>query len=244
MSLRNLSRLILLVLIGFLLQPELVCGQMFSVNEDRRQRQVPMNRVYVGLEPMEFNYFGPRTPQQRPRYEMNNPIVRLRYESRNTEFFMGYGDAFTGSDSVNFFQIGGSLSRPIRLYNSKKFRIQVPIKLQADLTTASNKESYQEEFQQSGIMIGAGPEFHWRISSNLHWQALLIPQIGYSLSPGGTFGGSISYLGAGTRFMVDQVFGKIGLSFGYDYTFRRFNIDVDRFDYTLRSHAFLIGITF
>jgi hypothetical protein len=244
MSFNNFSRLVLLVVIGFLLQPELGYGQMFSVNEDRRQRQVPTNRAYVGLEPVEFNYFGPRTPQQPPRYEMNNPILRLRYESRNTEFFMGYGDALTGADSVNFFQIGGSLSRPIRLFNSRKFRVQFPIKLQADLTTASNKQSYREEFQQSGIMIGAGPELYWRISSNLHWQGQVIPQIGYSLSPGGTFGGSISYLGGGTRFIIDHVFGKIGLSFGYDYTYKRFNIDVDRFDYKFRSHAFLIGITF
>lgn len=244
MSLKNLSRLALLGFLGLLLQPELVCGQMFSVEEDRRQRQVSMNKVYVGLEPMEFSYFGPRTSQQRARYDMNTPILRLRYESNNTEAIIGYGDVLTGADSVSFFHIGGSLSRPINLYNSRNFRVQAPIKLQADLTTAANNRAFREEFQQSAITIGVGSEFHWRISSSLRWKALLIPSIGYSLSPGGTFGGSIFHLGGDTRFMIDQIFGKIGLSFGYDYTFKRFNIDVDRFDYKLRSHAFLIGITF
>ncbi len=243
MILRYFSRLTVLgVLLLWL--PQIGYSQMFSVDRERPKRQPHKNQIYVGLEPAEFTYFGPQSSSGQARFDMNYPILRVSYESRNTELFIGYGDTFTGADSVDIFNLGGRFMQNVPLHTSKNFRVLIPIQLQADLTTAANDLALNEKFQQSSIMIGAGPGLFWRIAPKLRWTSRLVPHIGYSLSPGGTFGGTLYQLGGHTRFMVDEVFGKIGLSFGYNYTFKRYNIEVERFDYKWRAHTLLIGITF
>jgi hypothetical protein len=235
------------VLVSLLLLPRTTTAQMFSVEDEqpRQRTSGPVNNIFIGWEPSDFSYFGPsQTPEQRTSYEMDDPIFRIRYESLGTELFLGYGDDVTGTDSVDFFHIGGSFSRPLPLYMSKEFRLYLPIQLQADLTLASNEYRLQDKFQQSNILIGAGPGISINITPKTRWSTSALTSIGYSLSPGGTFGGVTYQLNAQTRLALIQLFGSVGLSLGYDYTFKQFDISVNRFDYKLRAHSFLIGVNF
>ncbi|MDZ7692086.1 MAG: hypothetical protein U5K69_13310 [Balneolaceae bacterium] len=224
---------------------------MFSVQEDETEQRLlntPNTAVYIGWEPAEFLYKGeaPRMQGGPGSYEFDGPLLRMKFETIGFEAHLGVGGKMTGIDEIGYFDAGVKAIRGISLVRSQTFQLQVPLQLRSSINTVSNNEqiSGDAQFRQATMEFGGGGKVGVRLGQGIRFTASAIPSYGFSFATGGIFGGQIYELETQTRFYVDRLFGQVGLSAGWDYGFKRFDVDDDEFDYNFRSHSFLIGLTF
>lgn len=224
-------------------------AQMFSVEEDepaQNRSLMPSTGVYIGLEPVEFTYQGDETGPGDGIYEFNGPLLRMRFETFGFEAYIGVGGRLTGIDDVGYFDAGAKAVRGIRLVRQPGFQFQIPLQIKSSINTASNNESLagDTQFRQGTLEFGGGAQLRVRLSDKIHFTAGAIPNYGFSFATGGIFGGQIYELETKSRFYFDRVFGDVGISAGWDYGFKRFDVEENEFDYNFRSYSFLVGITF
>lgn len=232
------------VILAFvLLVPAWAQAQMFSVGENRPDRGIPSTAFYLGLEPAAFDYRG---PSGGGAYEFNGSVVRLRLESRGLDVYLGTGGRLSGLDDVSYFDAGVQVRHGLSVLRRSRLMIQLPVQLTTGIASAVNRNTVglNTQFQQGSLVAGLGAYVHARPANRLRLEASLIPSYGFSFATGNTFGGSLGMLEMKTRLYFDRLFGDMGLTVGYDYNFRRYDIEEDTFDYDLKAHSILIGITF
>ena len=72
-----------------------------------------------------------------------------------------------------------------------------------------------------------------------------IPDFGYTYSVRqNNGGGTVFGVKGNLRLYYDHLFGAAGLSLGYHYNFRRYNVNGQALDYNAIENSFLIGVTF
>lgn len=234
-----------LCLVFFMAVPNISKAQMFSVTDQTTPQQVPLTNLYVGYEPVNFEFDGDASlVPQRSKYNYNDPILRFRLEAPGVELYFGYGAKFTGSKDVNYLNVGGKYYRAFRVLGDRKMALFIPVQFRLDVTNVRNDQVVTDQFRQSSFSVGGGAGFRVRLGKSVRLNADIVPQYGYSVSAGATFGGSIYALTSQSRLYFDDLFGKFGLSLGYDYNFKRYDINVNRFDYKLHGNSLLLGITF
>lgn len=224
-------------------------AQMFSVEEDEsvRNRAIPLNNISIGLEPTQFDYKGPVAGGPNSGlFGFDGSLIRLKYETFGFEAFLGVGGRLTGIDDIAYFDAGVKAGRGIRIIAQRNIRFQIPLQLKSSLTTVTNDQviGAGSQFRQGTLTVGGGGELSVRFSDNIRFSAGAIPSYGFSFATGGTFGGQIFELETTSRIYYDSLFGDVGISVGWDYGFKRFDIEENVYDYNFRSHSFLIGITF
>lgn len=226
-------------------------AQMFSVQEndtEQRLRNIPTTGIYIGWEPADFRYTGdaPRTQGGPGSYEFDGPLLRLKFETIGFQAHLGVGGSMTGIDDIGYFDAGVKAIRGIRLVGTRNFQLQLPLQLRSTINTVSNnaRVSGDAQFRQATLEFGGGVKFGVRLGKGIRLTGAAIPSYGFSFATGGIFGGQIYELETQTRLYIDRLFGDIGLTAGWDYGFKRFDIDQNEFDYNFRSHSILIGITF
>lgn len=226
--------------------PQISTAQMFSVDSPDRTYQMPGSAIYLGVEPASFEYHGESQLSQDNRFEFNGTLIRLRFESRGINVFMGTGGSLTGIEDNSYFDAGIKANYGLPVVRGQNFGIQVPVQFISSLTTVTNKNIIGNEtaFRQGALIGGAGLFIFGRPSDRFRIEASAIPSYGFSFATGGTFGGSLATVEGQLRLFLDRLFDDIGISVGYDYNFRRFDIDGDQFDYDFGSHGILVGITF
>lgn len=240
-----------LFLVAFLL---LVSGvthfasaQMFSVSDAERSFDIPQTGIYVGIEPASFEYKGADAElSNRGQFEFDGSLVRLRLESRGLDLFMASGGSLTGVDDISYFEAGIRAYYRLPVITQEKFTLILPVQLLSNLTTVTDRESIGNEpnFRQGGFVAGGGVEAMFRPIADFRIEAKAVPSYGFSFATGGTFGGSQALAEAGVRISRDRLFNDIGLSIGYDYNVRSYDIDGDQFDYDFAAHSILLGVTF
>jgi hypothetical protein len=99
-------------------------------------------------------------------------------------------------------------------------------------------------FRFGSLAVGAGAQALARVTKNIRLQASAVPGYGFAFASGGFFGGSISLATATGRLYFDKLFNQLGLSLGYRYNQRRYDIDENQYDYFIKSHSVQIGINF
>lgn len=222
---------------------------MFSVQEDASVRDgtIPMNNIYLGLEPVQFEYKGPSDAGPNTGlFGFAGPVLRIKYETLGFEAYMGVGGRLTGIDDVAYFDAGVRATRSLSIFTQRNFWFRLPLQLKSSITTATNDQAIGAgaQFRQGTLTVGGGSEIGIRFSDTIRFSAGAIPHYGFSFATGGTFGGQIFELETTTRIYFDRLFGNVGISAGWDYGFKRFDIEQNVYDYNFRSHSFLIGITF
>ncbi|MDR8393787.1 hypothetical protein NC796_21720 [Aliifodinibius sp. S!AR15-10] len=224
-------------------------AQMFSVEEEERMENralMPSTGVYIGLEPVEFTYQGDFSGLDSGIYQFDGPLMRLRFETFGFEAFIGVGGRLTGIDNIGYFDAGAKAVRGIRVVSTPRFQFQIPLQIKSSITTVSNNESIggDTQFRQGTLEFGGGGQMSARLGERVRFTVATIPNYGFSFASGGIFGGQIYELETKSRIYIDRVFGDMGMSVGWDYGFKRFDVEEEEFDYNLRSHSFIIGITF
>ncbi|HYW34735.1 MAG TPA: hypothetical protein VE868_04945 [Balneolaceae bacterium] len=254
-GLRGLKKSIPFQLLLFLfLTPSLAHGQMFSVKSARKRSTTPGIALYAGPEFLNFKYKG-NVPKSEDGglYSFNAPILRLRAETRR---FTAYLGASIGLDSLSYFDIGLRYGHGFIVYHAGKTALEIPLQLHGDLTDVTDNNlvptARTPHFQQAVLDLGTGIDFRTRLAPQFRLKAKVLPSYGVTFSTrqqinsGNTQNGTGTLLGfeGNARLYFDNLLGFAGLSVGYNYSFRKYNIDGELLDYNAIGNSILIGITF
>ena len=219
-------------------------GQMFSVESGTPSRIQRSSHLNVGWGLTQFDHFGDSAYV--PGYDFDASAIYASYESDAFAFHGAIGGEYTGADSTRYLNFGFELNQMIPFNQSRKYRIGLPLQLSTDYTTVRNNNyvGAADQFQQSTLKGGIGIKAILQFTDGLILRSRALGKYGFSFSPGNTFIGSLAEVEWKNRFVIANIFNDRGLVIGYDLQYRRFDIDVDRYDYDLFMNRFTIGIAF
>lgn len=237
------------VIIMFHGLPQMAHAQMFSVDDDSPEAfDRPPVAIFAGLEPIEFDYKGEVGTSGAETYEFSGNLLRFRLESFGVNIYLGFGGSTTGLGEASYFDAGIRYGYGLSLYKSRAFSLQLPIVLHSSFTSVSNDDVVivdVPQFQQGTLELASGLDVDVRLAPQFRLAIQAIPSYGFSFSTREQdASGSIAALKGEGRLYFDRLFGSAGLSLGYDYNFRRFDIEGNPLDYDASAHSILIGITF
>ncbi|GAA5522696.1 hypothetical protein LQ318_13145 [Aliifodinibius salicampi] len=222
-------------------------AQMFSMDNDRSSLSRITSEVYLGLEPTTVTYQGDESVELPGQFNYDAPIIRVGYNGRSLNLFMGAGGEITGSDNVGYFDVGGNINYGFPLYATEEVLIQLPIQIASRYVNITNSQNVAtlDRFRFGSLTAGTGIKAMVRPTQKVRLQAGAVPAYGFSFASGGLFGGSLGSLALNGRLYLDRLFNNnIGLSFGYMYELRNYNVEEERYDYRIKGHSLQLGITF
>lgn len=224
-----------------------VHAQMFSVGEQEPRFDIPHAEFYLGLEPMEVTYHGDDV-QEGSVFEFEGSIIRLGYAGSGIDFFMGVGGNITGIDEASYFDAGGNIDFELVIHRNEHITLQLPLRVSSRYTNITNEQALQlprlNRFRFGSLTAGAGAQILARPTRNFRLKAGAVPNYGFAFASDGLFSGSLGAVAAYGRLYFDRLFGDAGLSLGYKYDLRNYDIDEDRYDYRINGHSLEVGITF
>lgn len=237
------SLLVLLLLISI---AQSARAQMFSVEGNTRDYSIPTALISLGIEQVNFEFTGDLGPGVSDAFEFKGSILRLRAEIPNIFISFGTGGSITNLENHSYFEGLIKADYSFLLFGNNRIQLGLPLQLISSLTNVDTDQivGIQTGFRQADVTAGAGLRLSGRPGNRFRVQVKAIPSYGFSTATGGSFGGSVFIFEGRAKAFFDRVFGDVGLSFGYDYNYKSFDIEGNLFDYNLNSHGFLIGVTF
>lgn len=239
---KTLILLICLVLLPFVSAN----AQMFSVRSAKTIESVPSIGVYLGYQPADFYYkpSGSGT-NNTTRFDFKDPIYRLQLELSGIDIYIGNGWNLGPDNGLNFFNIGAHIQGYLRAYQTPHFTLQFPVRLQTDyIQVQSKRTANASDMQESSGTIGTGPMISLRLGNMVRFTSNMLLNYGFSVQSMGTTSGTIYELTNSNRLYFDNVYNNIGLSLGFDYNFKRYNMSGISYDYAFKGYSILFGITF
>ena len=228
----------------FFLFPLLTLAQMFSVGNEPERTRTSNTTFRVGFSISDFSFQGtPSENYSEKLLEVNEPMLVLGVESAGLSASALIGNKITGIENGSFLDLNLRFTNSIPITDNKRLEVGIPIQLSTGIT-ASNSTLDGNRFNQTIFAIGSGGAFTLKVSPKTHLVLNGITGYGFSNSNGGFFGGSVFYLNGITRLNVMNLIGDKGLSIGYNYSFKSFNIDEETYDYELTAHLITLGIAF
>ena len=225
-------------------------AQMFSVGDSAPEFSRPTNEIYIGLQPIDMNFEGGSVQPAAAAdvFAFSGNIIRLGYEGRSVDLSLGTGGEITGINDNSYFDIGGNIDFGLPLYRSESVSLYIPFRIASRYTNVTSNQALGiqglNRFQFGSLTLGAGGRVEIRPSENIRIHLGALPGYGFAFASGGFFGGSLSRVDGFGRLYLDQLFGDFGLSVGYVYDLRNYDIDEDVFDYEISGHSIELGITF
>lgn len=222
-------------------------AQMFSMDNDRSSLSRITSEVYLGIEPTTVTYQGDESVELPGQFNYDAPIIRVGYSGRTLNFFMGAGGEITGSDNVGYFDAGGNLNYGFPLYVTEEVLIQLPIQIASRYVNITNSQNVAtlDRFRFGSLTAGTGIKAMVRPTQKIRLKAGALPSYGFAFASGGLFGGSLGSVALNGRLYLDRLFNnKMGLSFGYKYELRNYNVEEERYDYRIKGHSLQLGISF
>jgi len=220
-------------------------AQMFSVDDGQRAERTifTYSSLSAGWEFGDFSFRGDPATAGADRFDFNDGIFKLVFESPGIDMYLGLAGGLTGWEDQNYLNIGATLYNNFVLTRSERFWLTLPLQLNTDLKRV-HTDGASRQFQQSAFQVGAGLGGRARLGEDLNITLRIVPSIGFSNSQGAFVGGTASSVDGKARIILDNIFGDRGLILGYSYRFRRYNIDADIYDYDYNGHTLTLGITF
>jgi hypothetical protein len=224
-------------------------AQMFSVGETGPRYGSPLSEIFVGIEAMEASFRGGLNGDEMAGiFEYDGPVLIAGYNTAGLNLYLSAGGKITGIDDASYFHTGGNYDFGLNLYRSSRLKVKIPIRIASRYTNITSDRSLifpaVSRFQFGMIAAGGGINGVWRPAKNVRIEVGAVPTYGFSFASGGFFGGSIGTVNAHGKLYFDRLFDDKGLSFGYKYDLRRYDIEDDIYDYDLKGHSIQIGITF
>lgn len=236
-----------LLLIPFFLFPFYTAkAQMFSVRSQGHYRSTPSVNIYLGYQPAKF-YYKPSGSGTKGLvdYGFTGPIYRLQLELSSIDLYVANGWSLGSKKSLNYFNIGAHIQGYLRAIHTPIFSLQFPVRLQTDYIQVQSKQSTSNDnMQESAGTIGVGPMITLRLGNLARFSSNVLLNYGFSVRSMGTSSGTLYDLINSNRFYFDNLFSNVGLSVGFDYDFRRYNMSGIQYDYAFRGYSFLIGVSF
>ncbi len=219
---------------------------MFSVRSSNSVKPLPSIGVYLGYQPANF-YYKPNGSGTGPvtRFDFNDPIYRLQLELSGIDIYLAMAGISDQIKHLNYFNIGAHIQGYLRALRTPHFTLQFPVRLQTDYIQVQSKRAVNSSnMQESSGTIGTGPMISLRLGNMVRFTSNALLNYGFSVRTMGTSSGTIYELANVNRFYFDNVFNNIGLSLGFDYNFKRYNMSGISNDYAFRGYSILLGLTF
>ena len=220
-------------------------AQMFSVGETGVNYNRPMSELFVGVGSMDADFKG---GSGSGAFEYTGPVLSVGYNTSGINLYLSTGGKITGVEDRSYFHTGGNFDFGLSLYQSSKINVKIPIRIASQYTNITNNRALLfptvNRFQFGMIAAGAGINGVWRPVKNIRIEVGAVPTYGFSFATGGSLGGSIGTVNAHGKLYFDRLFNDKGLSIGYKYDLRSYDIEDDVYDYDLKGHSVEIGITF
>jgi hypothetical protein len=244
-SLKQTLYPVLLILPFLLIFPSTASAQMFSIG-DAEPIQTRTFGIYsmlgISWEMATFEHTaGVAAPNE--LLDFDEGILRVRFETPGLDLSLGIGGSLTGMGSTSYVNLNGRLFNHLPLIRRENFRLAVPIQITTDLKSVRRDDS-NFEFQLSSFTIGSGLASSIRLGNRIDFNLRGTPNYGFSFPQGNIFGGSLFRFDADAYFYIRELFGRHALAIGYNFDFRRYDIDVDLNDYDFTSHSITIGYAF
>jgi hypothetical protein len=237
----------IMVMVIWSLSSELGQAQMFSVDSKSGQQVNSFTQsIYATGTIIDFRYTGSDDAQFAEKYDFAGSAIGLRYEIQGLDLYLNVGGGLTGLDEHSYVNVGAQLYQPFRIVSANSFRLYIPLMLHSDFTrvVSEQQQSGGDQFQQSMLAPGGGLMYGVSFSDRVQYTGVALTEYGFSFSAGNTFTGQVFGLQGQQRINIADVFGSVGLSLGYDFQFRRYNVEIDRYDYNQWSHHVYLGVNF
>jgi hypothetical protein len=238
------SFLLLTILIIFS-TPLTSSAQMFSIGDPEpiQTRQFGLYSILgIGWEIATFEHTaGVAAPNELLDFEEG--ILRIRFNTPGLDLGLGLGGTLTGMGNTSYVNLNARLSNQIIILRRENFRLTLPLQITTDLKSVRRNDS-DFEFQLSSFTAGTGLASSLRLGERVDLNLRTTPNYGFSFPQGNIFGGSLFRFDADIYFFVRELFGRHALAIGYNFDYRRYDIDVDLNDYDFTSHAITIGYAF
>jgi len=225
--------------------PANVQAQMFSIG-DTEERTVRPPGLYsmigISLDFAEFSFEGSGL-SDRDRLDFSDNVLNFKFEVPGLDINIGLGGSLTGMSDNSYVNLRGLLYNNFNIKRTSSFRIGIPLQISTDFTRV-NGDFTDFEFEQTSFSIGSGISTALRINDRLQMTGRFTPNVGFSASRGAFFGGTLYSMQGILRFVIDDFFGNNGLAIGYDFDFRDYDVDDDRFDNRYIGHGITIGYIF
>ncbi|WP_138431131.1 hypothetical protein [Fodinibius saliphilus] len=245
--LRFLPTIIAVILLSVMVPAESM-GQMFSVGEKEPQFNSPNTNFFLGVEAMDVSYQGLRSiDNSAGQFEFAGPIIKVGYRNQFVNLHLSTGGPVSGIEYVGYFEVGGALNVLIDLYQSETISLFLPIHISSRLVNMTNSKNFYPRFNNfrfGNLSGGLGPKVLIRPAEKIRIDVRGIPTYGFAFASRGSQGGSFGSVDLQGRLYFDRLFGDVGLSVGYQYDLRNYDIDEDVYDYKIKGHIFELGITF
>lgn len=235
------------ILIGifFVFLPFEVHAQMFSIDDDQRERPQGLafySMIGISWEPTDFTYAGEGATELE-RLDFNASALRFRFDSPGLDLSIAFGGSLTGMENNSFVNISGRLYNGFPLTRSPNFMLLLPLQISSDLTQVRKNQS-DAEFLQSSLTLGTGLSTRFKLGDSVSFNIKATPNYGFSFSQGSLFGGNLFRFDGKGLFHIHNVFGSNALTFGYYFDFKRYRIEGNLNDYDYTSHSFTVGYAF
>ncbi|MGM0505615.1 MAG: hypothetical protein ACQER4_00330 [Bacteroidota bacterium] len=208
-----------------------------------REQNYGNSHLLIGTEWIDFDYTGSTTPAVGDRYDVNGQALLVQFETDAIDMYLRGLGKLTGSSDESLFNLGARLHNQFLVYRNGRFRLHFPIQLQTDLLR-SRRDASSRQFQQTLVQAGAGVLASVGSPRSVQATVSVVPSYGFSNSAGAFFGGSVRSLQGQSRLQIPGILPNRMVVIGYDYRFRKYDIDIDTYDYRLRSHTVVLGFTF
>ena len=238
--------LFFLLAISILLLPDMAKAQMFSIGDNPIQEREGAPGIYtiagISWEPASFTYQGSESlPNE--TVDFDNAILRFHLDTPALALSVGLGGGLTGMDETSFTNVTARIQNPFYIYRIERMNIFLPVQITTDLTRVRGADT-SFEFQQSSFIFGSGIGTAIRLSERLDFTLRATPNYGFSFSQGNLFGGSLFRFDGKSYLVIRNVIGRRSIALGYQYDFRRYDVEEELNDYDFNSHSFTIGIAF
>tara|TARA_B100000575_G_C23139998_1_gene663144 strand:- start:897 stop:1640 length:744 start_codon:yes stop_codon:yes gene_type:complete len=219
-------------------------GQMFSVENQVKERRVFSSSVHLGYSDVNFKYVGDNpaikdNPDQ--SLSMEPSLLHVQYNTPSVSIQLIGGNTIIGNENESLVRLGVELGTQSYLLRKKRLQIIIPFRVETAITAAT-KEGYGQRFYQTAFSGGFGGIIAMKPTNFFSIYTEATKWYGFSNSAGNFFGGNTDQFKTKTTIHLNRLIRGRGVYFSYENLLQNFNISGIDFDYESRVFLFSIGI--
>lgn len=236
----NFRSLILIVLVYS--SSDHLNAQMFSVENQEKERRMFNSSVHIGYSDVNFEYIGD-SPAIRgdQSLEMNPSLLHVQYNTTGVRLHLIGGNTIIGNENESLVRLGVELGTQSYLLRKKRLEFIIPFRVETAITAAT-KEGYNQRFYQTAFSGGFGGIIAMKPTDFFSIYTEATKWYGFSNSAGNFFGGNTEQFKTKTTLYFNRLLNGRGVYFSYETLQQDFNIDGLDFDYRSIVSLFSIGV--
>ena len=234
-------RSLLLIVLVYSSSPHLI-AQMFSVENQEKERRVFSSNIHLGYSDVNFEYIGDSHAIRGDQsLEMNPSLLHVQYNTTGVRLHLIGGNTIIGNENESLVRLGVELGTQSYLLRKKRLHFIIPFRVETAITAAT-KEGYGQRFYQTAFSGGFGGIIAMKPTDFFSIYTEATKWYGFSNSAGNFFGGNTEQFKTKTTLHFNRLLKGRGVYFSYETLQQDFNIDGLDFDYRSIVSLFSIGV--